>query len=158
MPELRQFTRAPAGPGMLTATVPREFVHRVAVAEVLLTGWTRTDADRFTITAQWPRTHQLHVSPDRSAYEPLLIAETVRQCGALLAHAVYEVPLGHQFVLRELRVDTRPEHLAVGSAPAEPVVDITVGEVRRRAAARPHCATTPWYAWAANGSRPAVSP
>jgi len=133
MPELRQLTRTPAGTGVLTATVPREFVHRVAVAEVLLTGWTRTDADRFTITTQWPRTHQLHVSPDRSAYEPLLVAETVRQCGALLAHAVYEVPLGHQFVLRELRVDTRPEHLAVGSAPAEPVVDITVGEVRRRA-------------------------
>ncbi|MDH6515765.1 hypothetical protein M2164_002235 [Streptomyces sp. SAI-208] len=133
MPELRQFTQARAGSGTLTATVPREFVHRVAVAEILLTGWTRSDADRFTITAQWPRAHQLHVSPDRSAYEPLLVAETVRQCGALLAHAAYEVPLGHQFVLQELRVDTRPEHLAVGSAPAEPVVDVTVTEVRRRA-------------------------
>lgn len=133
MPELRQLTRTPAGPGVLTATVPRELVHRVAVAEVLLTGWTRTDTDRFTITAQWPRSHRLHVSPDGSAYEPLLVAETVRQCGALLAHAAYEVPLGHQFVLRELRVDTRPEHLAVGAAPAEPVIDITVGEVRRRA-------------------------
>jgi hypothetical protein len=133
MPELRQSTQARTGSGPLTATVPREFVHRVAVAEILLTGWTRTDADRFTITAQWPRAHQLHVSPDRSAYEPLLVAETVRQCGALLAHAAYEVPLGHQFVLQELRVDTRPEHLAVGAAPAEPVIDITVTEVRRRA-------------------------
>ncbi|MET7730547.1 ScbA/BarX family gamma-butyrolactone biosynthesis protein [Streptomyces sp. NPDC005402] len=142
MPELRQFTQAlavgghPVGDwrgGPLTATVPREFVHRVAVAEILLTGWTRTDPDRFTITAQWPRAHQLHVSPDRSAYEPLLIAETVRQCGALLAHAAYEVPLGHQFVLQELHVDTRPEHLAVGAVPAEPVIDITVAELRRRA-------------------------
>ncbi|MEU9167351.1 ScbA/BarX family gamma-butyrolactone biosynthesis protein [Streptomyces sp. NPDC048420] len=133
MPELGQSTKSPAGPASLTATVPREFVHRVAVAEILLTGWTRTGTDRFTITAQWPRAHQLHVSPDRSAYEPLLVAETVRQCGALLAHAAYEVPLGHQFVLQELRVDTHPEHLAVGAAPAEPVVDITVGEVRRRA-------------------------
>jgi 2-oxo-3-(phosphooxy)propyl 3-oxoalkanoate synthase len=133
MPELRQFVQARPGSGPLTATVPREFVHRVAVAEILLTGWTRTDTDRFTITAQWPRAHQLHVSPDRSAYEPLLVAETVRQCGALLAHAEYEVPLGHQFVLRELRVDTRPEHLAVGTVPAEPVIDITVAEVRRRA-------------------------
>ncbi|MFI0510028.1 hypothetical protein RKD19_002010 [Streptomyces canus] len=133
MPELRQFTRARPGSGLLTATVPREFVHRVAVAEILLTGWTRAGADRFTITAQWPRAHQLHVSPDRSAYEPLLIAETVRQCGALLAHAAYDVPLGYQFVLQELRTDTRPEHLAVGSAPAEPVIDVTVTEVRRRA-------------------------
>ncbi|MFE3033988.1 ScbA/BarX family gamma-butyrolactone biosynthesis protein [Streptomyces canus] len=133
MPELRQFVQARPGSGPLTATVPREFVHRAAVAEILLTGWSRTDTDRFTITAQWPRVHQLHVSPDRSAYEPLLVAETVRQCGALLAHAEYEVPLGHQFVLQELRVDTRPEHLAVGAAPAEPVIDITVVEVRRRA-------------------------
>ncbi|MET8077950.1 ScbA/BarX family gamma-butyrolactone biosynthesis protein [Streptomyces sp. NPDC005303] len=133
MPELRQFTQARAWSGPLTATVPREFVHRVAVAEILLTGWTRTAADRFTITAQWPRAHQLHVSPDRSAYEPLLVAETVRQCGALLAHAAYEVPLGHQFVLQELRVATRPEHLAVGTAPAEPVIHITVAELRRRA-------------------------
>ncbi|MFF7172574.1 ScbA/BarX family gamma-butyrolactone biosynthesis protein [Streptomyces pseudovenezuelae] len=133
MPELRQFAQARPGSGPLTATVPREYVHRVAVAEILLTGWSRTGADRFTITAQWPRAHQLHVSPDRSAYEPLLVAETVRQCGALLAHAEYEVPLGHQFVLQELSVDTRPEHLAVGAAPAEPVIDITVAEVRRRA-------------------------
>lgn len=133
MPELRPFMKTPRGAGSLTSTVAREFVHRVAVAEILLTGWTRTDADRFTITAQWPRAHQLHVSPDRSAYEPLLVAETVRQCGALLAHAAYEVPLGHQFVLQELSADTRPEHLAVGAAPAEPVVDITVEEVRRRA-------------------------
>lgn len=133
MPELRQFTQAPPRPGHLTAAVPRELVHRVAVAETLITGWTRTDTDRFTLTAQWPRAHQLHVSADRSAYEPLLVAETVRQCGALLAHAAYEVPLGHQFVLQELRVDTRPEHLAVGAAPAEPVVEVTVDEVRHRA-------------------------
>ncbi|MCT9075567.1 ScbA/BarX family gamma-butyrolactone biosynthesis protein [Streptomyces fulvoviolaceus] len=131
MPQSRQFTESPAEP--LTATVPRQLVHRAAVAETFLTGWTRTAADRFTVVAQWPRAHQLHVSPDRSAYEPLLVAETVRQCGALLAHAEYDAPLGHHFVLQELRVDTRPEHLAVGTAPAEPVLDITVGDVRTRA-------------------------
>ena len=72
------------------------------------------------------------MSPDRSAYDPLLVAETVRQCGALLTHAEYEVPLGQAFVLQELRVTTRPEHLAVGAVPAEPVLDIAVTEVRRR--------------------------
>lgn len=139
MPQPRQFTEsqepaealAPAEP--LTATVPRQLVHRASVAETFLTGWTRTATDRFTILAQWPRAHQLHVSPDRSAYDPLLVAETVRQCGALLSHAEYDAPLGHHFVLQELRVDTRPEHLAVGAAPAEPVLDVTVGDVRTRA-------------------------
>ncbi len=132
MPHPRQLTETPTAPEGLTATVPRQFVHRAAVAETLLTGWTRAGTDRFTVFAQWPRAHQLHVSPDRSAYEPLLVAETVRQCGALLAHAAYGVPLGHQFVLRELRIATRPEHLAVGAVPAEPVLHITVRDVVQR--------------------------
>ncbi|WP_405868234.1 MULTISPECIES: ScbA/BarX family gamma-butyrolactone biosynthesis protein [unclassified Streptomyces] len=117
----------------LTATVPRQLVHRASVAETFLTGWARTGANRFRLFAQWPRAHQLHVSPDRSAYEPLLVAETVRQCGALLAHAEYEAPLDHFFVLKELRFTTHPEHLAVGAAPAEPVLDVRIFDVRRRA-------------------------
>jgi 2-oxo-3-(phosphooxy)propyl 3-oxoalkanoate synthase len=117
----------------LTATVPRQLVHRAAVAETFLTGWERKGTDRFTLFAQWPRAHQLHVSSDRSAYEPLLVAETVRQCGALLAHSAYEAPLDHCFVLQELRVTTHPEHLAVGAVPAEPALDVTVVDVRHRA-------------------------
>jgi len=117
----------------LTATVPRQLVHRAAVAETFLTSWKRTGAHRFRLFAQWPRAHQLHVSPDRSAYEPLLVAETVRQCGALFAHAEYDAPLDHCFVLKELRLSTHPEHLAVGAAPAEPVLDVTVFDVRHRA-------------------------
>ncbi|MFH0516091.1 ScbA/BarX family gamma-butyrolactone biosynthesis protein [Streptomyces sp. M41] len=124
--------QAPTGPDGLTATVPRQLVHRASVAETLLIGGSRTAGDRFTILAQWPRAHQLHVSPDRSAYEPLLVAETVRQAGALLAHTAYDVPLGHQFVLRELRLTTRPERLAVGLAPAEPVLHVTVRDLDLR--------------------------
>ncbi|MFV8183693.1 ScbA/BarX family gamma-butyrolactone biosynthesis protein [Streptomyces sp. AF1B] len=116
----------------LTATVPRQLVHRAAVAETYLTGWEKTGTDRFRLSAQWPRAHQLHVSPDRSAHEPLLVAETVRQCGALLSHTAYEAPLDHCFVLQELRLTTHPEHLAVGAAPAEPVLDVRVFDIRRR--------------------------
>lgn len=123
---------SPAVPEGMTATVPRQLVHRASVAETFLTGATSTATDRFTVFAEWPRAHQLHVSPDRSAYEPLLVAETVRQAGALLAHTAYEVPLGHQFVLTELRITTRPEHLLMGAAPAQPVLHITVTDVTRR--------------------------
>lgn len=133
MPESRQFTELPSEAEPLTVTVPRALVHRVSVAEPLLTGWAGTGPDRFTLTARWPRAGRLHVSADRSAYEPLLVAETVRQCGALLAHIGYEILIGHQFVLRDLRVGTRPERLTVGSAPAEPGVDITVDGVRHPA-------------------------
>jgi hypothetical protein len=116
----------------LTATVPRQLVHRASVAETFLTGVTSTGGNRFTVFAEWPRAHQLHVSPDRSAYEPLLVAETVRQVGALLAHTAYEVPLGHQFVLRKLGITTYPERLAVGAKPAGPVLHITVTDVDHR--------------------------
>lgn len=126
--------KAPTVPEGLTATVPRQLVHRASVAETFLTDWACIDADRFTVFAQWPRAHQLHVSPDRSAYEPLLVAETMRQCGTLLAHTAYDVPLGHHFVLKQLRITTRPEHLAMGAVPAEPVVHITVTDVDHRGA------------------------
>ncbi|MHC3469679.1 ScbA/BarX family gamma-butyrolactone biosynthesis protein [Streptomyces sp. 7R007] len=122
----------PQPPGPWTATVPRRLVHRAAVAETLLTGWQRTAADRFTLFVQWPRAHLLHVSADRTAYEPLLVAETVRQCGALITHAEYGVPLDDRFVLQTLHVATRPEHLAVGAAPAEPVVHLAATPLRHR--------------------------
>ncbi|WP_078942832.1 ScbA/BarX family gamma-butyrolactone biosynthesis protein [Streptomyces viridochromogenes] len=122
----------PTVPDGLTATVPRQLVHRASVAETFLTGAVSTATDQFTVFAEWPRAHQLHVSPDRSSYEPLLVTETVRQAGTLIAHTAYEVPLGHQFVLQELRITTHPEHLVMGAAPAEPVLHITVPEVTRR--------------------------
>jgi hypothetical protein len=116
----------------LTSSVPRQLVHRAAIAETFPTGWSRTETDRFSVSAQWPRVHCLHVSPDRTAYDPLLVVETVRQAGTLLNHTEYKVPLDHQFVLQEFRITTFPEHLGVGPVPAEPVVDITFSDVRHR--------------------------
>lgn len=116
----------------MTATVPRELVHRAAVAETLLTGWSRTAPDRFQVSAQWPRAHELHVSSDRTAYDPLLVVETVRQSGTLIAHTEYDVPLGHHFVLNEFQVETFRRHLAVGALPAELVVEVAFTEVRHR--------------------------
>ncbi|MFI1163559.1 ScbA/BarX family gamma-butyrolactone biosynthesis protein [Streptomyces sp. NPDC020801] len=136
MPQLRRLAGFPTAATDLTATVPRQLVHRAALAETFLTGWRRTGEDRFTVCAQWPRAHQLHLSPDRSAYETLLVAETVRQCGALLAHTAYGVPLGHRFVLQELRVTTDPAHLAVGLLPAETDLGVRfLRDGRRRSAA-----------------------
>ncbi|MER6677982.1 ScbA/BarX family gamma-butyrolactone biosynthesis protein [Streptomyces sp. NPDC000983] len=133
MPEMPRPADLPTASEVLTAAVPRQLVHRAAVAETLLTGWHALGADQFAVSAQWPRAHQLHVTSDRTAYEPLLVTETVRQSGALLAHAAYEVPLGQRFVLQELRVTTRPEQLRVGPLPAEPALTVKVFDVRRRA-------------------------
>ncbi|MFH9863781.1 ScbA/BarX family gamma-butyrolactone biosynthesis protein [Streptomyces sp. NPDC017202] len=118
----------------LTATVPRQLVHRAAVAETFLTGWRRTGADRFTVSAQWPRAHVLHVSPDWSAYDPLLVVETIRQSGTLVTHAEYEVPLDRKFVLTEFHVSVEHETLALGALPAEPEVELVFTDVQYRGA------------------------
>ncbi|MCX4765703.1 ScbA/BarX family gamma-butyrolactone biosynthesis protein [Streptomyces sp. NBC_01275] len=124
--------RQHADTSSLTATVPRQFVHRASVAETLLTGWKRTGNDRFSIQAQWPRGHGLHVSPDWSAYDPLLVVETIRQAGTLIAHTEYGVPLDHQFVLQEFQVVTVEGRLSVGPLPAESDVDLVFADVQYR--------------------------
>ncbi|MGP4085312.1 ScbA/BarX family gamma-butyrolactone biosynthesis protein [Streptomyces sp. KR55] len=128
MPQPRQLAETPS----LMATVPRQFVHRAAVAETFLTDWSRKGTDRFSVSAQWPRAHGLHVSSDRSAYEPLLVVETIRQAGTLIAHTEYDVPLGYHFVLQQFEVDTFPEYLTVGPIPAEPLVELDFFDVRYR--------------------------
>ncbi|MFD9721167.1 ScbA/BarX family gamma-butyrolactone biosynthesis protein [Streptomyces sp. NPDC059076] len=116
----------------LTSTVPKELVHRAAVAEVLLTGWGRTDGGRFTASAQWPRGHSFFTPISGSHYDPLMIMETIRQVGSLIAHTEFDVPLGHQFLLRDLQVSVSPEHLRVEGVPAALDIEITYTDVKRR--------------------------
>jgi hypothetical protein len=115
----------------LTTTVPKEFVHRAAVAEVLPTGWRRVDEARFTATAQWPRLHSFF-GPARGRHDPLLTAETIRQVCALLSHAEFGTPLGHQFLLRDLSFTVDPGHLAVTGVPADLELDVRCSRIRRR--------------------------
>ncbi|MEU6459526.1 ScbA/BarX family gamma-butyrolactone biosynthesis protein [Streptomyces sp. NPDC047065] len=117
----------------LTTTVPKEFVHRASVAEVLLTDWDRVDDEHFTVTAQLPRQHGFFATVG-GCHDPLLFAETIRQAGILLAHTEFAVPLGHHFLMQDLSVDTRSEHLSVGTAPASLEIDIVCSDIRRRGA------------------------
>lgn len=121
-----------AGATTLTTTVPKELVHRSAVAEVLLTDWARVDDTRFRITAQWPRGHSFFTPVADGYHDPLIACETVRQIGSLLAHAEFGVPLGHQFIVWDLDIAVRPEHLLVGYAPAALNIDVTCTEITRR--------------------------
>ncbi|MFB6979567.1 ScbA/BarX family gamma-butyrolactone biosynthesis protein [Streptomyces scopuliridis] len=116
----------------LTTTVPKEFVHRAAVAEVLLTGWERKDDTRFRVTAQWPRGHSFFSPIDGTHYDPLLATETIRQVGSLLAHAEFDVPLTHHFLMRDLAYTVRPEQLRISGTPAGLDIDVTCTAIRRR--------------------------
>ncbi|MEG3631641.1 ScbA/BarX family gamma-butyrolactone biosynthesis protein [Streptomyces poriticola] len=127
---------ATAGP-VLTTTVPREFVHRAAVAEVLLTGWEAAGeqqegpGDSFVVRAQWPRGHSLFAQSG-GYQDPMLLVESVRQVGSLLAHAEFAVPFGHQFMMRDIAVTTTPDLLRATPEPTELELHTQCREVVRR--------------------------
>lgn len=124
------------GPGglrpTLTTTVPKELVHRAAVAEVMLTDWRRESGTIFRMEAQWPRSHSFFTPIDGEYYDPLMISETIRQAGYLLAHAEFGVPLDHQFLLWDLELSVHPEHLQVRQAPASLDIEVICTEVKFR--------------------------
>ncbi len=49
----------------------------------------------------------------------MLIAETIRQVGALLAHAKFDVPLGHHFLMWDLSYSAIPDTLTAGTTPTD---------------------------------------
>ncbi|MDR6980687.1 hypothetical protein J2X68_007429 [Streptomyces sp. 3330] len=118
-------------PPTLTTTVPKEFVHRASVAEVLLTDWARVEESRFKVAAQWPRGHSFFTAVD-GCHDPLIAAETIRQTGILLAHAEFGVPLGHHLLVEDLDVQVTPAHVRVGLVPATLDIDVRCSQIRRR--------------------------
>ncbi|MEZ0093263.1 ScbA/BarX family gamma-butyrolactone biosynthesis protein [Streptacidiphilus sp. EB129] len=116
----------------LTRTVPREFVHRAAVAEVLLTDWEVHGAASFTVRAQWPRGHAFFTPLDGRRQDPLLLAETIRQAGLLVSHAEFGVPLNYQFLMSDLSYDTALAALAVSDTPTELELQLNCRDIRRR--------------------------
>ncbi|MGX1914145.1 ScbA/BarX family gamma-butyrolactone biosynthesis protein [Streptomyces phaeochromogenes] len=126
-----QRTAAPHYYPSLTTTVPKEFVHRASIAEVMLTDWERGDGDRFTVGAQWPRGHSFFANVD-GCHDPLIAAETIRQTGTLLAHAEFGVPLDYHLLVGELGVAIQPQHFRVGWTPASLELGVTCSKVKRR--------------------------
>lgn len=75
----------------------KELVHKLHDEEVLLTGWCRESPQTYLISASWPNDHVLYAPPD-GALDPLLVTETIRQAGLLMAHVGLEVPIGRHFI------------------------------------------------------------
>lgn len=115
----------------LTSTVPKELVHRASVAEVMLTDWARVDENRFTIEAQWPRGHSFFAPVD-GYHDPLIVTETIRQAGILLAHAEFGVPLDHHFLMWDLTISAQQANLLTGSTPGAVSLEIVCSDIKRR--------------------------
>ncbi|WP_330301396.1 ScbA/BarX family gamma-butyrolactone biosynthesis protein [Streptomyces sp. NBC_00503] len=99
-------------------TVPRQYVHRAALAEVFLTGIGPAGADSYLVTAQWPRGHSLYGSRD-GRLDPMLACETVRQTVPLLSHTVFDVPFGHMQSWDRIAVGLDPDAMRAGATPPE---------------------------------------
>ncbi|MFI6107699.1 ScbA/BarX family gamma-butyrolactone biosynthesis protein [Streptomyces sp. NPDC051310] len=124
-------TSAPVFTPTLTHAVPRQFVHRAAIAEVFLTGWHPTGEDSFTVTAQWPRQHCFYTAHE-GLHDPLLLSETVRQTLPLLSHAAYDVPFDTRLSWDFFRYALDPAALPTGFVPAELELRVTASDIRRR--------------------------
>ncbi|WP_369211131.1 ScbA/BarX family gamma-butyrolactone biosynthesis protein [Streptomyces flavofungini] len=110
--------RPTVSPAQLTTTVPREYVHRVSLAEVFLTGCRQLDGSRFALTGQWPRAHTFFTSADGLSHDFMQAAETIRQVGLFLAHAQFGVPLDHQFMLHDMEFSTDADQLLLARQPS----------------------------------------
>lgn len=122
--------RSPQASLTFTSSVPRHLVHRSALAEVLLTDWHSRGEDTYRCAAQWPRGHSLYRLVN-GRHDPLLIAETIRQTGILLAHSAKEVPLEWKFIMDRIVFSTYSTGLRAGLTPADIVIEAALSPLRR---------------------------
>ncbi|MEU7061717.1 ScbA/BarX family gamma-butyrolactone biosynthesis protein [Streptomyces sp. NPDC046197] len=110
-------------------TLPKELVHRAAIAEVFLTDAERRNEDEVLLAAQLPRLHPFHddtLGP-RTHHDPLMVLEACRQAIFVVAHRYLDVPLDHKFLLRTVELNVLdPAALAPGATPTEAVIDARI--------------------------------
>jgi hypothetical protein len=124
-------TLAPTGTDGTPMSVLQSHVHKRNGSEVLLSSWRVLSADFYSITAHWPRDHAFY-RPVHGLYDPLLLAESVRQAVPLLSHVAYGVPFGQRQAWEHLRFDLNSVALMATTAPAELELRIACSDIVRR--------------------------
>jgi hypothetical protein len=115
------------------ATVPRQLVHRAAIAETFLTDAVQVSDDRFLVAAHLPRSHTLFNDVPHGDHDLLLLAEIVRQAGTLLSHRFYGVPEDFVFPLRRAQIEISDvEALTLARNAAGMVADIRLFDQQRQ--------------------------
>ncbi|MFJ2192107.1 ScbA/BarX family gamma-butyrolactone biosynthesis protein [Kitasatospora sp. NPDC087861] len=110
--------RHPARPLSWSRTVPRELVHRAAVAEVLLTDVRARGGGRFEAAAQWPRSHPTFPRGRGERHDPLIAVETARQLGIYLPLCHYGVPRDTHLLITDVSCRVDPAAEPRGDGPA----------------------------------------
>ncbi|MFE3646182.1 ScbA/BarX family gamma-butyrolactone biosynthesis protein [Streptomyces sp. NPDC059169] len=97
---------------------PKEYVHLHDETAVLARKWCRTGPDSYSVTVEWP-------DEQGSPYiTPMLVPQTVRQAGLVIAHAELGVPLSHQTLLKTLNYTADPSIFNPRNKPTVLSVDI----------------------------------
>ncbi|MEU6811688.1 ScbA/BarX family gamma-butyrolactone biosynthesis protein [Streptomyces sp. NPDC046831] len=89
-------------------TVERELVHRVSVAEVLLTDVRRYGPLAFCAAAAWTRSHPTFPRGRDERHSPWMIAETLRQLGIYIPLRHLGVPGTARFLISDLSFTLDP--------------------------------------------------
>lgn len=122
-----------AEPVLFQQTVPRHLVHRTSSSEVFVTGLRVLDYNTFVVSARWPGAHAYYGPTTKYSHDPILLLETLRQAGLLIAHVAFEVPLDYKFITHEKQFDITPIGLRTnGLAPVDVEISVTAHDIRRR--------------------------
>lgn len=89
--------------------LPADVVHKTAPEQVFVTDWMRGPGDDWcTIAGRLPLAHARFSDSAAPYHDLLLLAETVRQAGLVVASEILAVDDERQFLLRELKVELEP--------------------------------------------------
>lgn len=113
--------------------LPEELVHRSSKSEVFITSVSRDGDDAFLLAGRWPSDHTFYHPDETGRHDPMLIGETMRQAGIVVAHTGYDVPLGTQFIMVDISFYLiNAAALIVGKDHPGLVVSLSCSEVVRR--------------------------
>ncbi|OIJ94653.1 ScbA/BarX family gamma-butyrolactone biosynthesis protein [Streptomyces colonosanans] len=112
-------------------TVEREWVHRISVAEVLLTDVRSCGPLAFCAAAAWTRSHPTFPRGHDDRHSPWMVVETLRQLGIYIPLRHFDVPPTSRFLISDVsfRLDVAREPRAVHGA-SEITCLATVGGIR----------------------------
>ncbi|HEX6752988.1 MAG TPA: AfsA-related hotdog domain-containing protein [Solirubrobacterales bacterium] len=90
----------------------RQLVHKSAFEQVFVTDWTHDASENWcTVAGRLPLAHARFSDSAAPYHDILLIAETVRQAGLVVAAKILNIESDRQFLLREMKVELDPiEH------------------------------------------------
>jgi hypothetical protein len=94
-------------PHLFQQAIPPRLIRRIHASDVFVTNLRVLGEDTFEVSARWPAEHCFY-GPVRGQHDPLLMLETVRQAGILIAHFAYEIPREHKFITHDKQFDVVP--------------------------------------------------